>query len=89
VNGFYFDASAAGKRYAPERGTDLVNLLFESITADQRVLLTPAIGGAHRLRSRNGHCRAPPRPDPRPLTNPDAATSEGLIPREIRQRPIA
>jgi predicted nucleic acid-binding protein len=44
VNAFYLDASAAGKRYAPEPGTPIVNHLFVIVAPDRCWLLTQAIG---------------------------------------------
>jgi predicted nucleic acid-binding protein len=44
VNLFYCDASAIGKRYAPEAGTPVVNHLFGAVPHDRLVMLTQAIG---------------------------------------------
>ncbi len=44
MNYFYCDASAVGKRYAPEVGTGLMNHLFDTISHDRLVMLTQAIG---------------------------------------------
>jgi predicted nucleic acid-binding protein len=44
VNLFFCDASALGKRYAPEVGTLLVNHLFATVSHDRLVMLTQALG---------------------------------------------
>jgi predicted nucleic acid-binding protein len=44
VNLFFCDASALGKRYAPEVGTPLVNHLFAMVPHDRLVMLTQALG---------------------------------------------
>jgi predicted nucleic acid-binding protein len=44
VNLFFCDASALGKRYAPEVGTALVNRLFAAVSHDRFVMLTQALG---------------------------------------------
>lgn len=41
---FYWDASALVKRYAPESGTHLVNLLFSRVTLERMICLSLAIG---------------------------------------------
>jgi predicted nucleic acid-binding protein len=41
---FYCDASAAGKRYAPEVGSPLVNHLFDTVPHDRLVMLTQGLG---------------------------------------------
>lgn len=43
-NHFYWDASALVKRYAPESGTLLVNLLFSRVTLSRMICLSLAIG---------------------------------------------
>jgi predicted nucleic acid-binding protein len=40
VNLFYCDASALGKRYAPEVGTAAINHLFATVEHDRLFLLT-------------------------------------------------
>lgn len=40
MNLFFCDASALGKRYAPEVGTRLVNHLFATVSHDRLVMLT-------------------------------------------------
>jgi predicted nucleic acid-binding protein len=44
VNLFYCDASALGKRYAPEVGTPLVNHLFAMVPHNRLVMLTQGLG---------------------------------------------
>jgi predicted nucleic acid-binding protein len=44
VNLFYCDASALGKRYAPEVGTPLVNHLFDTVQHNRLVMLTQGLG---------------------------------------------
>jgi predicted nucleic acid-binding protein len=44
MNLFFLDASALGKRYAPEAGTALVNHLFAAVRHDRFVMLTQALG---------------------------------------------
>jgi hypothetical protein len=44
LNLFYCDASALGKRYAPEVGTPLVNHLFGTVPHHRLVMLTPGLG---------------------------------------------
>ncbi|MBI1924285.1 type II toxin-antitoxin system VapC family toxin [Candidatus Poribacteria bacterium] len=44
MNYFYGDASAVGKRYAPEVGTPLMNYLFDTVSHNHLVMLTQAIG---------------------------------------------
>lgn len=44
MNWFYLDASAAIKRYQPERGSDRVNALFGGAAGDRLLLLTPGLG---------------------------------------------
>jgi len=41
---FYLDASALGKRYAPETGTDLINRLFGAATKDRMLALHIGVG---------------------------------------------
>ena len=41
---FYCDASALGKRYAPEVGTPLVNHLFAGVPHSRLVMLTQGLG---------------------------------------------
>lgn len=41
---FYWDASALGKRYAPEVGTETVNYLFDAAPHSRFFLLTQSIG---------------------------------------------
>ena len=44
MNLFYCDASALGKRYAPEVGTPLVNHLFAGVPHSRLVMLTQGLG---------------------------------------------
>lgn len=62
MNLFYWDASALGKRYAPEIGTPLVNHLFSSAPHDHLMLLTPALGEILSIlvRRRNAGVLSPP-----------------------------
>ena len=44
MNLFYCDASALGKRYAPEVGTPLLNHLFGTVPHHRLVMLTQGLG---------------------------------------------
>ena len=44
MNYFYWDASALGKRYAPEPGTPLVNYLFTSVPVARMLALYITLG---------------------------------------------
>lgn len=39
MNYFYFDASALAKRYSHEKGTDLINIIFENVKPSRMMCL--------------------------------------------------
>ena len=57
----YFDASALGKRYAPELGSSVVDYLFTRVPSNQFVLLSVGLAevGSILVRKRNGRRLSP------------------------------